>query len=90
MENLGKLTDFPQLNPFPTTSSKEQMSFNFLDAVTVCSDFEAQENKMRHYFYFSPSFADFPMAQQVKSPPAVQVMQKTQVRSLVRKNPWRK
>ena len=56
MENLGKVTDFPQLNPFPTTSSKEQMSFNFLDVVTVCSDFGAQENKIRHYFYFFPFY----------------------------------
>ena len=53
---LGEVTDLPQLNPFPTTSSKEQMSFNFLDAVTVCSDFGAQENKIRHYFYLFPFY----------------------------------
>ena len=35
-------------------SSKEQVSFNFLSAVTVCSDFGAQENKICHYSTFSP------------------------------------
>ena len=32
--------------------SKEQASFNFMAAVTVCSDFEAQENEICHYFHF--------------------------------------
>ena len=27
-----------------------------MDAVTVCSDFEAQENKICHYFYFFPFY----------------------------------
>ena len=54
MENLGKATDFPQPKPFPTTSSREQMSFNFLDAVTVRCDFGAQENKVCHSFHFNP------------------------------------
>ena len=31
----------------------EQVSFNFMAAVTVCSDFEAQENKICHCFHFS-------------------------------------
>jgi len=31
------------------------MSFNFMAAVTVYSDFGAQENKICHYFHFSPS-----------------------------------
>ena len=35
-------------------SSKEQVPFNFMSAVTVCSDFGAQENKICHCFYFSP------------------------------------
>ena len=60
MENLGKGTDFPQLKPFSTTSSKEQMSFNFLDTVTVRSDFGAQENKICHYFYLFPSYLPIP------------------------------
>ena len=34
--------------------SKEQTSLNFMVAVTVCSDFEAQENKICHCIHFSP------------------------------------
>ena len=34
--------------------SKEQVSFNFIVAVTVHSDIGAQENKIGHCFYFSP------------------------------------
>ena len=36
-------------------SSKWQVSFNFMAAVTVCSDFGAQENKNCYCFHFSPS-----------------------------------
>ena len=36
-------------------SSKEQVSFSFMAAVTICSDFGAQENKICHCFHFSPS-----------------------------------
>ena len=36
-------------------SSKEQVSINFMAAITICSDFGAQENKICHYFHFSPS-----------------------------------
>ena len=32
-------------------SSKEQVFFNFVAAVTICSDFEAQENKVFHCFH---------------------------------------
>ena len=32
-----------------------QVSFNFMAAVTVCSDFGPQENKICHCFYFFPS-----------------------------------
>ena len=32
-------------------SSKEQASFNFMVAVTICSDFGAQENKVCHCFH---------------------------------------
>ena len=35
--------------------SKEQVCFNLMAAVTVCSDFGAQENKICHCFHFSPS-----------------------------------
>ena len=34
--------------------SKEQASFNFMAAVTICSDFEAQESKICHCFHFFP------------------------------------
>ena len=34
--------------------SKEQASFNFVAAVTVHSDFGAQENKICHCFHFFP------------------------------------
>ena len=36
--------------------SKEQESFNFMSAATVCSDFGAQENKVCHYFHFFPFY----------------------------------
>ena len=35
-------------------SSKEQSSFNFMAAVTVCNDFGAQENKICHFLIVSP------------------------------------
>ena len=34
--------------------SKEQASFNFMAAVTVCSDFRAPQNKICHGFHCSP------------------------------------
>ena len=34
------------------TAFKEQASFNFMAAVTINSDFAAQENKICHYFHF--------------------------------------
>ena len=37
-------------------SSKEQASFNFVDAVTIHNDFGAQENKICHYFHFPPIY----------------------------------
>ena len=33
-------------------SSKKQTSFNFMGAVTICSDFGAQENEICHCFHF--------------------------------------
>ena len=35
---------------------KEQASFYFMAAVTVCSDFGAQENKIGHCFHFFPFY----------------------------------
>ena len=40
------------LSRFVSCSSKKQASFNFMPAVTVCSDFGAQENKICHCFHF--------------------------------------
>jgi len=37
-------------------SSKEQASFNFMAAVTICSDFGAQENKVCHCFHYFPIY----------------------------------
>ena len=36
--------------------SKEQVPFNFMAAVTICSDFGAQENKICHCFHFFPFY----------------------------------
>ena len=36
--------------------SKEQVSFNFMAAVTVCSYFGAQEDKIYHCFHFFPIY----------------------------------
>ena len=37
-------------------SSKEQESFNFMAAITIHSDFGAQENKICHYFHCFPTY----------------------------------
>ena len=37
-------------------SSKEYASFNFMAAITICSDFGAQENQVCHCFHFSPTY----------------------------------
>ena len=36
--------------------SKEQVSFNLVAAVTLCTDFGAQENKVWHCFHFFPIY----------------------------------
>src|SRR5574341_1181234 len=36
--------------------SKEQASFNFMTAVTICSNFGAQENKVFHCFHSFPIY----------------------------------
>ena len=43
------------MNTFHFFLSKEQVSFNFMVAVTLCSDFGAQENKICHCFHCLPS-----------------------------------
>ena len=37
-------------------SWKEQVSFNFMTAVTICSDFGAPQNKVSHYFHCFPIY----------------------------------
>ena len=41
---------------FNNFSSKEQVSFNFMAAVTICSDFGAKENKVCHCFHCFPIY----------------------------------
>ena len=36
--------------------TKEQASFNFMTAVTICSDVGAQEYKVCHCFHFFPYY----------------------------------
>ena len=36
--------------------SKEQVSFNFMAAVIICSDFGDQENKVCHFFHYFPIY----------------------------------
>ena len=37
-------------------SAKQQASFHFMAEVTICSDFEAQENKVFHCFHCFPIY----------------------------------
>ena len=41
--------------------TKEQVSFNFMAAVTICSDFGAQENKVCHCFHCFPIYFPWSM-----------------------------
>ena len=54
---VGKVTSlfFNMLSRF-VIASKEQVSFNFMAAVTVHSDFGAQENKVCHCFHCFPFY----------------------------------
>ena len=47
---------FNTLSRFVSFYSKEQASSNFVAAVTVCSDFGAQENKIYHCFHSFPIY----------------------------------
>ena len=55
---VGKVSSllFNTLSRCHNFPSKEQVSFIFVAAVTVCSDFGAQENKTCHCFHFSPIY----------------------------------
>ena len=46
---------FNMLSKFVSFPSKQQTTFNFIAAVTICSDFGAQENKICTASTFSPS-----------------------------------
>ena len=48
---------FSMLSSCLCFSSKEQASFNFMAAVTICNDFGVQKNKVSHYFQFPHLFA---------------------------------
>ena len=39
-----------------SSSSKEEASFNFMAAVTICSDFGAQKNEVSHCFHGFPIY----------------------------------
>ena len=45
---------FNMLSRLVITSSREQVSFNFMAVITICSDFGAPQNKLYHCFHFSP------------------------------------
>ena len=45
-----------QLSQKGRPGTKEQVSFNFVASVTICSGFGAQEKKICHYFQFSPFY----------------------------------
>ena len=53
---VGKVMSllFNMLSRLDTTSSREQASFNFMAAITICSDFGAQKNKVSHCFHYFP------------------------------------
>ena len=45
---------FNMISMLGITSSREQASFNFISAGTICSDFEAQKKKVSHCFHCYP------------------------------------
>ena len=47
---------FNNLSGLVITSLPRSKRLNFKVAVTICSDFGAQENKICHYFHLSPIF----------------------------------
>ena len=53
----GNVFAFNMMSKFVITFfSKEQAPLNFMDAVIICSDFEAQENKACHCFHCFPNY----------------------------------
>ena len=56
---VGKVMSllFNMLSRLVITSPKEQVSFNFMAAVTICSDFEALQNSLSPFPLFPHLFA---------------------------------
>ena len=56
---VGKMMSllFSTLSRLHSFPSKKQVSFNFMAAVTILSDFGAQENKIYHRLHFFPFYA---------------------------------
>ena len=55
----GRLRGFLELRRrwgFSPEASKEQVSFNFMAAVTTCSNFGAPKNKVCHCFHCFPNY----------------------------------
>ena len=55
---VGKVMSllFNMLSRFVIAFLPRSKSLNFVDAVTICSDFGVQENKICHYFHVSPFY----------------------------------
>ena len=55
---IGKVMSllFNMLFGFVIAFSPRSKCLNFVVAVTICSDFGAQENKVCHCFHFSPFY----------------------------------
>ena len=55
---VGKVMSllFNMLSRLVITSSREQVSFNFMAAVSIYSDFRSQENKVSHHFHCFPIY----------------------------------
>ena len=53
-KKLIKLYFLNMCHVYHNFSSKEQVSFNFMAAITICSDFGAPKNKVSHCFPLFP------------------------------------
>ena len=55
---VGKVMSLPfnMVSRLVITSSKEQVSFNFMAAITICSDFGAPQNKVCYCFHCFPVY----------------------------------
>ena len=55
---VGKVMSLPSniLSRFVIAFLLRSKNLNFMAALTICSDFGAQENKIGHHFHFSPIY----------------------------------